>query len=151
MAPSVQVEGEAPVKLSAPEELSVTTPEPLPMLEVEVLLKVVKAPVLAVVAPIAVELMPVEVVLKLLEVMFKTWAPSVQVESKAPVRLSAPEELSVTTPEPLPMLLVPVELNVVKAPEAAVVAPIWVALIPVAVVLKVEAPVPEVMVRALVP
>ena len=40
---------------------------------------------------------------------------------------------------------------VVKAPEAAVVAPIWVPLIPVAVVLKVEAPVPEVMVRALVP
>ena len=77
--------------------------------------------------------------------------PSVQVEGEAPVKLSAPEELSVTTPEPLPMLLVPVELNVVKAPEAAVVAPIWVALIPVAVVLKVEAPVPEVMVRALVP
>ena len=42
-------------------------------------------------------------------------------------------------------------VSVVKAPEAAVVAPIWVALIPVAVVLKVEAPVPEVIVRALVP
>jgi hypothetical protein len=72
-------------------------------------------------------------------------------DGAAPVRLRAPEELMVTTPEPLPMLLVLVELRVVKAPEAAVVAPIWVALIPVVVVLKVEAPVPEVMVRALVP
>ena len=43
------------------------------------------------------------------------------------------------------------ELRVVKAPVLAVVAPMAVELIPVAVVLKVEAPVPEVMVRALVP
>jgi len=78
-------------------------------------------------------------------------APNVQVEGEAPVRLRAPEELRVTTPVPLPMLDVPVLLSVVKAPEAAVVAPIWVPLIPVAVVLKVEAPVPEVIVKALVP
>jgi len=78
-------------------------------------------------------------------------APSVQVEGEAPVKLSAPEELSVTTPEPLPMLEVEVLLKVVKAPVLAVVAPIAVELMPVAVVLKVEAPVPEVMVRALVP
>ncbi len=56
-----------------------------------------------------------------------------------------------TVAELLPSPVTPVEVSVVKAPEAAVVAPIWVALIPVAVVLKVEAPVPEVMVRALLP
>ena len=56
-----------------------------------------------------------------------------------------------TVAELLPSPVTPVEVRVVKAPEAAVVAPIWVALMPVAVVLKVEAPVPEVMVRALVP
>ena len=94
---------------------------------------------------------PPEATLKLDEVTVRALAPSVQVEGEAPVKLRAPEELTVTTPEPLPMLLVLVELRVVKAPEAAVVAPIWVALIPVEVVLKVEAPVPEVMVRALVP
>ena len=89
--------------------------------------------------------------LKTDDVTVRALAPSVRVDGAAPVRLRAPEELTVTTPEPLPMLLVLVELRVVKAPEAAVVAPIWVALIPVEVVLKVEAPVPEVMVRALVP
>lgn len=45
----------------------------------------------------------------------------------------------------------PVEVREVNLPEAAVVAPIWVLLIPVEVVLKVEAPVPEVMVKLLVP
>lgn len=89
--------------------------------------------------------------LKTDEVTVKALAPSVQVEGAAPVRLRAPEELTVTTPVPLPMLDVPVELSVVKAPEAAVLAPIWVALIPVVVVLKVEAPVPEVMIKLLVP
>jgi len=49
-----------------------------------------------------------------------------------------------------PMVVTPVEANVVKAPEAAVVAPTWVALIPVVVVLKVDAPVPEVMIKLLV-
>lgn len=87
----------------------------------------------------------------MLEVRVKALAPRVIVEGAAPVKLSAPDELIVTTPVPLPMAEVPVLDKVVKAPEAAVVAPIWVALIPVAVVLKVEAPVPEVMVRALVP
>lgn len=94
---------------------------------------------------------PPEAILKLLAVRVRALAPRVIVEGEAPVRLRAPDELMVTTPEPLPMAEVPLELRVVKAPEAAVVAPIWVALIPVAVVLKVEAPVPEVIVRALVP
>jgi hypothetical protein len=49
------------------------------------------------------------------------------------------------------MLEVPVELRLVKAPLEAVVAPIAVELIPVEVVSKVEAPVPEVIVKALVP
>jgi hypothetical protein len=89
--------------------------------------------------------------LKLEEVKVKALAPKVQVEGEAPVKLRAPDELTVTTPLPEPMAEVPVEDRVVKAPLAAVVAPIWVALIPVAVVLKVDAPVPEVMVRALVP
>jgi len=45
----------------------------------------------------------------------------------------------------------PVEVRDVNLPVEAVVVPMAVELIPVAVVLKVEAPVPEVMVRALVP
>ena len=75
-----------------------------------------------------------------------------------PIRLTTPPVLrsklvpsTATVAELLPRLVTPVEDKVVKAPLAAVVAPIWVALIPVAVVLKVEAPVPEVMVKALVP
>lgn len=99
------------------------------------------------------------------ELMIK---PLIVLTAVAPV--IAPERFNVVTPdtapavetsqvlesmatlvELLPKVVTPVELNVVKAPVDGVEAPICVALIPVAVVLKVEAPVPEVIVRALVP
>jgi hypothetical protein len=68
------------------------------------------------------------------------------------VTLPVPVVAMVTLEAPaLARSVAPVEVRVVNLPLAAVVAPIWVALIPVEVVLKVEAPVPEVMVRALVP
>ena len=131
------------------------------MTEAEVVLEdcrvVVKAEVLArVKPPWVVEALPkvrtpVEVALRLEEVTVKALAPKVQVEGEAPVKFRAPDELMVTTPEPEPMLEVPVDVSEVKAPVDAVVAPMAVALIPVAVVLKVEAPVPEVIVKALVP
>ena len=47
-----------------------------------------------------------------------------KVEALAAVTFKAPEEFKVTTPEPEPMLEVPVEDSVVKAPVPAVVAPI---------------------------
>ncbi len=71
-----------------------------------------------------------------------------------PARLpSKPAAVLVTTPAVVsPESVTEVlAVRVVKVPVLAVVAPMAVALIPVAVVLKVEAPVPEVMVRALVP
>ncbi len=82
-------------------------------------------------------------------VMSLVWAPSRL--TTPPVVTSKLVPSMATVAELLPRPVTPVEVSVVKAPEAAVVAPIWVALIPVAVVLKVEAPVPEVMVKALVP
>ena len=90
---------------------------------------------------------PVEATLKLDEVKVNVFAPVVKVEAAAPVKLSAPEELSVTTPVPWPMLLVPVEESVLNAPVETVVAPIAVELIPVAVVLKLL----DVNVKALAP
>jgi hypothetical protein len=87
----------------------------------------------------------------------ETFRPPDEVRAKLPVALPMatvplPVVAMVTLEAPaLARSVAPVEVRVVNLPEAAVVAPIWVALIPVAVVLKVEAPVPEVMVRALVP
>ncbi len=132
--------------------------EPVPLLVVESpgwIIKAVEVPALAVVkslawAPARVTAPPLAI-LKLEDVRVRALAPNVQVEARAPVKLRAPDELMVATPLPLPMLEVPVLLSVLKAPVEAVVAPMAVELIPVAVVLKVEAPVPEVMVRALVP
>lgn len=82
-------------------------------------------------------------------VMSLVWAPARVITPAVETSKLVPSMATVA--ELLPSPVIPVEVRVVKAPEAAVVAPIWVALIPVAVVLKVEAPVPEVMVRALVP
>jgi hypothetical protein len=91
LAPRVQVEGEAPVKFKAPEELTVTTPEPEPMLLVLVDVKVVNAPVLGVEAPMAVVLIPVDVVLKWLEVMVRSLAPVLMEEAERPERAKAPD------------------------------------------------------------
>ena len=107
----------------------VTAPVPLPMLEVPVLDKVVKAPEAAVVAPIWVALIPVAVVLKVEapvpEVIVRALVPKLKAEAAAPVKLSAPEELTVTTPLPEPMLDVPVEVRVVVlTPVAPVMAPV---------------------------
>jgi hypothetical protein len=67
---------------------------------------------------------PPDARLKLDVVTVRALAPRVKVDGEAPVKFKAPEELTVTTPEPEPMLEVPVDESVVKAPEAAVVAPI---------------------------
>jgi hypothetical protein len=79
------------------------------------------------------------------------WMNPVKPEIAPAAETSQEEESMATVAELLPIAVTPVEDNVVKAPLAAVVAPIWVELIPVAVVLKVEAPVPEVMVKLFVP
>jgi len=63
----------------------------------------------------------------------------------------APLPIVLVVPVPVARVVLPYEVRVVKAPDAAVVAPICVALIPVAVVLKVDAPVPEVIVSVFVP
>jgi len=78
------------------------------------------------------------------------WINPVSPEMAPAAETSQEEESTATVAELLPMVVTPVDDNVVKAPEAAVVAPICVPLIPVPVVLKVEAPVPEVMVKLLV-
>ena len=67
---------------------------------------------------------PVDARLKFEEVRVKALAPKVKVEGAAPVRLSAPEELIVTTPVPWPMFEIPEEESVVKAPELGVPEPI---------------------------
>jgi hypothetical protein len=90
-APSVQVEGAAPVKFNAPEELSVTTPVPDPIFDVPVEVRVVNLPVEGVSVPIAVELIPVAVVLKLLEVIVKALEPVFIDEAPRPDNANAPE------------------------------------------------------------
>jgi hypothetical protein len=79
------------------------------------------------------------------------WMNPVKPEIAPAAETSQEEESIATVAELLPMVVTPVEARVVNDPEAAVVAPTWVPLIPVEVVLKVEAPVPEVMVKLLVP
>ena len=103
--------------------------------------------VISAVCPPANVTTPAEETLKLEDVKVKAFAPSVQVDGAAPVILSAPEELIVTTPVPEPIADVPVEVSVVNLPVEGVVKPIAVEFIPVAVVLKID----DVMVKALPP
>jgi hypothetical protein len=58
------------------------------------------------------------------EVKVNVFAPVVKVEAAAPVRLSAPEEFTVTTPVPEPIFEVPEEVREVKVPAPAVPPPI---------------------------
>jgi len=90
-APRFQVEGEAPVKFNAPEELRVTVPVPCPKFVVPVEESELKAPVPGVVAPIAVPLIPVAVVLKLLDVKVMALEPALTDEAPRPERANAPE------------------------------------------------------------
>ena len=115
-------------KLVAP--WRVKAPVPLPMVVAAVPVELIKVVPMMVVAPL-IALVPPE----------------------TPIVLAAdvPVPKVLVKEDPVAIVEAPVDDKEVKAPEAAVVAPIWVALIPVPVVLKVEVPVPEVMVKALVP
>jgi hypothetical protein len=90
-APSVHVDGEAPVRFKAADELIVTTPLPCPMLDVPVDESELKAPVEAVVAPMAVELIPVAVVLKLEDVIVKALEPVLILDADSPDNARAPD------------------------------------------------------------
>jgi len=90
-APSVQVEGAAPVRFNAPEEFRVTTPAPEPIYEIPFDDSEVNAPVAGVEAPIAVELIPVPVVFKFDEVIVKVLDPVLMDESESPDRAKAPD------------------------------------------------------------
>lgn len=126
-APRVQVEGEAPVKFNAPDELRVTTPVPEPILLVPVEVKEVNVPAAAVDAPIAVPLIPVAVVLKLVDVKVKALPVASIEDAPNPERVRAPDDavkFSAPAERVKPLLAVRRPAEVIVPPLVVVIFPV---------------------------
>jgi hypothetical protein len=124
------------IRLRVPLALPIAVlPEVLARVVPWVLLRVVKAPVLAVEAPIAVELMPVALAVKLDDVMLSELVPALIVEALRPLRFRVPlvaVRLAAPVVRVSPLEAVNVWVTV-NAPALVVVIPLLPRVIAVAV------------------